>query len=68
MIVNRSPGPLDATLREEAEKQQLNLLGVVPADEKVYEYDLNGRPIINLPDESRAVKTVNELMSKIILN
>ncbi len=68
LIINRSPGPLDATLREEAEKQQLNLLGVVPADEKVYEYDLNGRPIINLPDESMAVKTVNELMSKIILN
>ncbi|KPJ58528.1 MAG: carbon monoxide dehydrogenase [Deltaproteobacteria bacterium DG_8] len=67
-VINRTPEVLDTNLREEVERQRLNFLGMVPVDEKVYEYDLEGMPLINLPDNSKAVKTVNELMSKVILN
>lgn len=68
LIFNQAPEPLDTSLKEEVEKQGLNLLGVIPVDKKVFQYDLEGKPIINLPDESKAVKTVNDLMSKVILN
>ncbi len=44
LIVNRAPkGELNPVL-EEIENQGLNLLGVVPQDETVYEYDCEGRP------------------------
>jgi len=68
LIINRAPEPLDTTIKEEVERQMLNLLGVIPVDEEVYRYDLEGKPIISLPEESEAVKKVNDLMSKIILN
>ena len=40
LIVNRAPeGKLDAGTMEEVEKQGLTLLGVVPQDQDVYQYD-----------------------------
>jgi len=68
LVINRAPEPLDTSIKEEVEKQGLNLLGIVPVDEELYRYDLEGKPIINLSEESEAVKKVNNLMSKIILN
>ena len=68
LVINRAPEPLDTSIKEEVEKQGLNLLGIVPVDEELYSYDLEGKPIINLPDKNEAVKKVNNLMSKTILN
>lgn len=68
LVINRAPENLDTSIREEMERQRLNLLGVIPVDEKVFQYDLKGKPIMNLSDESKAVESVNDLMSKIILN
>ena len=43
LIVNRAPnGVLNEGTREEIEKQGLTLLGVVPHDDQVYEYDCDG--------------------------
>lgn len=53
LIVNRAPnGKLSDGIREEIEKQKLDLLGVVPHDELVYEYDSDGKPTITLPADS----------------
>ena len=50
LIVNRAPeGKLDAGTMEEVEKQGLTLLGVVPQDQDVYQYDCDGKPIVRLP-------------------
>jgi len=68
LIINRAPDELDNGIRKEVERQGLNLLGVIPVDEEVFRYDLEGKPIMNLPDESKAVERVNDLMSKVILN
>jgi CO dehydrogenase maturation factor len=68
LVINRAPEHLDTSIREEVGNQGLNLLGVIPVDEEVFQYDLKGTPIMNLPDESTAVKMVNELMNKVILN
>ena len=53
LIVNRAPnGKLSDGIREEIEKQKLDLLGVVPHDELVYEYDSDGKPTVTLPADS----------------
>ena len=53
LIVNRAPnGKLSDGIREEIEKQKLDLLGVVPHDESVYEYDCDGKPTVTLPADS----------------
>ena len=68
LVINRAPEHLANSIREEVERQGLNLLGVIPVDEEVFQYDLKGTPIMGLPDESKAVTTVNELMTRVILN
>lgn len=44
------------------EKQGLELLGVIPQDENVYQYDCDGKPIVDLPEDS----PVREALDKII--
>ena len=53
LIVNRAPGGvLSEGVQEEIQKQGLELLGVVPHDEGVYEYDSAGTPTTELPPEN----------------
>ena len=57
LIVNRAPeGKLNDGTKEEIERQGLTLFGVVPQDQEVYEYDCDGKPMTELP-ENAAVKT-----------
>ena len=68
LILNRAPDELDTSIREEIERQGVDLLGVIPVDERVFNYDLEGTPIMNLPDESTAVKAVSDIMEKAMFN
>ncbi|MDR2509103.1 MAG: AAA family ATPase [Spirochaetaceae bacterium] len=57
LIVNRAPGGvLNDGVKEEIAAQKLNLIGVLPQDEAVFEYDSAGKPLATLPETS-AVKT-----------
>ncbi len=61
-------------LREDPPEVMLNILkdgglelaGTIPADSAVYEYDLNGRPTIELPQESQCVRAAFEIFEKIM--
>ena len=53
LIVNRAPGGvINDGVREEIEKQNLELLGVVPQDEGVFDYDSAGTPTTQLPADN----------------
>lgn len=68
LIVNRAPnGQLSEGTKEEIEKQGLNLLGVVPQDEMVYEYDCDGKPVVSLPADSPVKKALREIVEKLEL-
>ena len=68
LIVNRAPnGVLNEGTKEEIEIQGLNLLGVVPQDELVYEYDCEGRPTVELPEDSPVRKAMSEIVKKLNL-
>ena len=57
LIINRAPkGELNKGIQEDIANQGLTLLGVVPQDETVYEYDCEGRPTSTLPEDN-PVKT-----------
>jgi CO dehydrogenase maturation factor len=66
LIVNRAPeGKLSQGVMEEIEKYGLNLVGVVPQDDEVYEYDCEGKPTVQLPAGSKARKAVEEIACKL---
>lgn len=66
LIVNRAPnGELNEGTREEIEKQGLELLGVIPHDDLVYQYDCDGRPTVTLPADSPVRKALREIVGKL---
>ena len=66
LIVNRAPeGKLDAGTMEEVEKQGLTLLGVVPQDQDVYQYDCDGKPIVWLPKDSPVRSALHDIVQKL---
>jgi CO dehydrogenase maturation factor len=48
------------------EEEGLELIGMIPEDESVYEYDLKGRPTVEIPEDNRAVKAAFEIFDKIV--
>jgi CO dehydrogenase maturation factor len=43
----------------------LELIGTVPEDERIYDYDLDGRPTVDMPEDSRSVKAAFEIFDRI---
>lgn len=69
LIINKVPsGILNDGIKEEINKHNLNLIGVVPMDEMIYEYDSSGIPLVNLPEDSKAKIAISDIMSKLELN
>ncbi|SNS99899.1 CO dehydrogenase maturation factor [Anaerovirgula multivorans] len=69
LIVNRVPnGLLKEDTIEEIKKQGLNLIGVVPMDQQVYEYDAQGIPLVNLPEDSVSKQALKNILSKVNFN
>ena len=68
LIVNRAPkGELNDGIREEIEIQGLNLLGVVPQDDGVYECDCAGKPTSLLPADSPVKKALYQILDNLNL-
>ncbi len=68
LIINRAPGgKLNAGIQEEIENQGLHLLGVVPQDEDVYEYDCEGKPTTGLPEDNPVKKALRKIVSNLNL-
>ena len=66
LIVNRAPnGTLDEGTLEEIRKQKLDLLGVVPQDETVYQFDCEGKPMIQLPKDSPVREALKNIIEKL---
>lgn len=68
LIINRAPkGELNAGIKEEIELQGLELLGVVPQDDAVYEYDCEGRPTSSLPNDNPVKVALHAILDKLDL-
>ena len=69
LIVNKAPnGILNEGVKEEIKKHELDLLGVVPLDELIYEFDSSGKPLVELPEDSKSRIAIKDIISKLELN
>ena len=66
VILNRVPETIDPRITEELEKLGIKPAATIPLDEEIYEYDLKQKPLLELPDSSRAVQAVSSLMSEVL--
>jgi len=68
VLVNFTPGELGATVAGEIDRLNIGPVITVPLDSEIYEYDVNMKPLLELPDSAGAVKAVNALMTMIMKN
>lgn len=66
LIVNRVKGELPQPLQDAIEEQNLDIAGLIPADENINQLDALGMPLVSLNGDSPAVKAVNQLIDKIL--
>jgi len=66
LIINQTKGsPPDAVFNM-INEAGLELAGTIPEDDTVYEFDLNGRPTVEMPEDSKSVKAAFEIFERVI--
>jgi len=66
IIINFAPDELAPMVKEEMARLGLEPTALIPEDEEVYKADLEMKPLLDLPDTSRAVKAIEKLMQQTI--
>ena len=66
VIINLAPATLAPPVTEELARQGIEPVATIPLDEELYQYDLKLKPLLDLPDSSKAVRAVNHLMAKLL--
>ena len=68
LIINRAPnGTISDGVREEIDKYGMKLIGVVPHDDTVYEYDSEGKPSVTVPATSPVKQAVHRIFDSLAL-
>jgi len=66
LIVNRAPGGvLNEGVKEEIEKHGLELAGVLPQDDTIYDYDCFGKATSQVPDDNPVKLAVQGIMKNL---
>lgn len=66
LILNRINGEVPQALKIRLETLDIPLLGVVPADQELAEFEFSGRPLVSLGDDSPVYRSVAGMMHEIL--
>ena len=66
VLINLVPDGLDAAVDGELERLGIKPAALIPLDETVARYDLEMKPLLELPDDSKAVRAVDNLMTNLL--
>lgn len=66
LILNRLNGAVPPALQERIDKMDIPLLGVVPADSELTEFEFSGRPLVELDKDSEVFSAVAKILEKTI--
>ncbi len=66
LILNRLMGVIPEPLQKRIDALDIPLLGTIPADQELAEFEFNGRPLVELGDDSPVYQAVSRMMAGII--
>ncbi len=66
VVINRVKDELPSAVKDAVDAAGLNLAGCVPEDALIAQFDSEGRPTIELPDDAPSVKALDEILGRII--
>jgi CO dehydrogenase maturation factor len=64
IIVTRGPEQLSEAFLKEVEEIGVPIVGVVPDDPALLEYDMEKKSLLDLPDSSPSVMAIQKIMDK----
>ena len=67
LILNRVPKPIPPELNDQIDKMEIPLIGAIPNDSELTNFEFSGRPLVELGDNSPIYQEVAEIMSRIKL-
>ncbi|NOZ72148.1 MAG: AAA family ATPase [Chloroflexi bacterium] len=66
LILNRLPGEMPPALREKIESMDFPLLGTIPADPTITEFEFSGKPLVEIAEDSPVYQAVARMMDKVL--
>ena len=66
VVINQAREAPSEMAMDMIKKANLELIGTVPRDDLIYDFDFQGRPTIEMPDDSSSVKAAFEIFDKIV--
>ena len=66
LVINMVKEEDKKVLSNEIKKSNLNLAGMIPDDPLIHEFDLHGKPIIEIGNDSKALNAAYKIFDKII--
>jgi CO dehydrogenase maturation factor len=66
LVLNRMIGEIPNPLQERIDKMDIPLLGTVPSDQELMNFEFSGRPLVELGNESPVYQAVAAMMKQIL--
>jgi CO dehydrogenase maturation factor len=66
LVLNRLSGKMPDGLKQRIDELDIPLLGVVPADSEMAEFEFSGRPLVELGDDDMVYEAVARMASQIL--
>jgi CO dehydrogenase maturation factor len=66
LILNRVNGDIPSMLQERIDGMDIPLLGIIPADRELSEFEFSGRPLVELGEESPIFQAVAAMLKEIL--
>jgi CO dehydrogenase maturation factor len=66
LIINRLPGAIPAALNAEISKLDIPLLGTVPTDDELINFEFSGKPLVELGNDSPVYQAVAGMLESIL--
>ena len=66
LVINQAREKPPEPVMNKLKDANLELIGTVPADDLKYDFDFNGRPTIEMPEDSISVKAAFDIFDKIV--
>jgi CO dehydrogenase maturation factor len=67
-VINRVPGEIDPGIRKKVAEKDLPIFGSIPEDDQIKRFELEERPLLELPDDNQVTVAVREMVGKILVN
>jgi CO dehydrogenase maturation factor len=66
IVINQVPGEMSPMIVAKLEKLGVRADAVIPMDDRIAEYDLEQKPLTDLPGDSPAVQAIDALMARLL--